>query len=91
MKITLLIKLYKAGKAVEAGALIESGVDINLCTAKGKTALMYAGRSTCVPPCRATDSTRSRYNGATLKGKNALHYSASCGNLKLLRTLSTLL
>ena len=67
MKKPLLIKLYKAGKAVEAGALIESGVDINLCTAKGKTALMYARRSACAPPCRATDSTRSRYNVSHIK------------------------
>ena len=70
MKIPILIKLYKAGKAVEAGALIESGVDINLCTAKGKTALMYAGRSACAPPCRATDSTLSRYNGSHIKRQN---------------------
>ena len=68
MKTPHLIKLYKAGKAAEAGALIESGVDINLCTAKGKTALMYAGRSACTPsPCRATDNTRSRYNGSHIK------------------------
>ena len=87
MKTPHLLKLCKAGKSPEAKSLIETGVDINMRTPKGKTALMYACRSGCAELAEHLVRKGAELHCATLKGKTALHYAAAGGNTEIVELL----